>query len=304
MQRPALGVPTPSMRLRLPCLHALALLRLASGQKVGAQEVLAELNSVIPRMCDAARSTPTELQACADATRFQSALREAGQRLSPADTDAWSVLEGEELRRHPDPLGALQRGEVPAVMLRRFLPENELRTMLTRMAQLTVRIFACRYSENINGSVFAKGKSARAVRKISNESVCVDLNRRSADAELAWPHWCTLLAHVEHDCDLRPDLAEMTECVALRSHHPVFDRCRHDMGRRPRRTTFTRLRQDKVVKAAAREFGMKLYGNLGGPKNKFMRSAGRPISRISRCLAGRCCVSWGCRGGHTHERSG
>ena len=255
-------------------LHILALLRLVSSQTIGSEQVLTQLKTIIPRMCDATRSKPIELQACADSKRFQSALQESGHRLSPAESDPWDVLEGEALRRHPDPLGALQRGEVPAVMLRGFLPEDELRMMRTRMAQLTVRIFACRYSANINGSVFANGRSARAVRKISNESVCVDLNKRSADADLAWPHWCTLLAHVEHDCEHRPELAEVSECVALRSRHPVFDRCRHDIGRRPRRTTFTRLRQDKVVRQAAREFGSKLYGNLGGPKQKFMRSAG------------------------------
>lgn len=269
-------------------LHALALLRLAAGQSVASEHVLSLLTTIVKRMCDESRATPSDVQACTDAMRFQSALAESGHRLSPPEADPWGVLEGEALRRHQDPLGALQRGEVPAIMLRGFLPEDELHIMLTRMAQLTVRIFACRYSENITGAAFSAGGSARALRKISNDTDCLDLNRRSATADLAWPHWCTLLAHVEHDCNHRAEVARVPECVLLRSHHPVFDRCRHDQGRRPRRTTFTRLRQDKVVRSAAREFGSKLYGNLfPAAKSRFMRSAGA-IDALHELMARGC----------------
>ena len=233
-------------------------------------QLATQLHPVVERLCDASRTTEDSRQACMDVARFHRALGESGHLTS---SDGWQVLEGEALRQHADPLGALQRGEVPAVMLRRFVPPDELRRMLTRMAQMTVRFFTCRFGSNISAAVATSNRASRAARIKSNDDTCLELNRISATASLAWPHWCTLLSHVEHDCMHLGQAADSPECLALRSRHPVFDRCNYDYGRK-RRTHFTRLRVDRVVRLAAREFGQKLYGNLQpASKPRFMRSA-------------------------------
>ena len=119
-----------------------ALLRLVCAP-VGMESVRTTLKATVKRMCSASRTqNATSQQACVDASRFQKALGEAGRQLSVADDEPWPVLEGDALLRHPDPLGALQRGEVPAVMLRKFVPADELRHMLSKkVAQLTKVIF-------------------------------------------------------------------------------------------------------------------------------------------------------------------
>jgi len=142
------------------------------------------------------------------------------------------------------------------------------------MARTTMRIFSCRFPLNVSGRALVQGRS-RALRIHSNDSDCLQLNQHAGTALLAWPHWCTLLSHAEHDCAqaLQPGASERPECLAMRSRHPVFDRCRYDYGRK-RKTSFQRLRTDKVVRLAAREFGQKLYGNLQpSSKPKFMRAA-------------------------------
>ena len=207
------------MRLLLVSLGMLV--RRAPAQRQGeVRQLSRRLETVVEEMCGAARSSATERQACIDAKRFQHALSESGSWLSPDATDPWQVLEGEALRRHPDPLGALQRGEVPAVMLRGFVPRAELDHILARMAQLVVRIFTCRFPTTISKDVFAKRKT-RMHRIISNDSHCVELNKQSSVAALAWPHWCTLLVHLEHDCTLVGAAANTAECAALRAGHPL-----------------------------------------------------------------------------------
>lgn len=273
----------------LRALASMLLLRLVRATMHATEGVRGIVSAAVVRMCDGARTAHADgKQACADATRFEGALSESGRRLSPAEADPWPVLEGEALRQHPDPLGALQRGEVPALMLRSFVPRGDLRTMLTRMAQLTVRMFACRFSVNVSATDLLR--KSRALRRDSNDSFCLALNRHAAAAQLSWPHWCTLLANVEHDCAQQlaaADGDELPECAALRARHPVFHRCRHDYGR-ARRTTFTRLRVDRVVRLAAREFGQKLYGNLQpASKRRFMQGAGA-INALHELLARGC----------------
>ena len=79
--------------------------------------------------------------------------------------------------------------------------------------------------------------------------------------------------HAPQGAHDREDHEAARQIVELRARHPVFDRCRYDIGRQ-RKKTFTRLKTDRVVRLAAKEFGQKLYGNLQ-PQNKFrfMRSA-------------------------------
>ena len=265
--------------LLLGWLHA----RIVRGPTVAMNELATQLQSAVQRMCGAGRKRPAEKQACLDATRFQRAAAEWGSRLSPAADDPWQVLEGKALRRHPDPLGALQRGEVPALMLRGFVPPRELERMLRRMAQMTMRIFSCRFPTNVSTRAIASISAARAVRRVSNDSFCRELNVHSAHAMLAWPHWCALLSHVEHDCAAAVAAAKRSgardggddrpECVALRSKHPVFERCRRDYGRKRRTINVNKLKTDGHVRLAAREFGSKLYGNLQpASKHRFMRT--------------------------------
>ena len=269
-------------------LELLAFLPLARAPTVAIRSLATQLTSVVERMCASTRATPYEKQACIDASRFQAALNEAGHRLSPAEDDPWRVLEGDALKRHPDPLGALQRGEVPAVMLRRFVPAEELDKMLSRMAAMTVRMFTCRFrADNVTAGAFRSAKRMRALRITSNDSVCVALNRHAQTATLTWPHWCALLSHVEHDCATAGAGRRVPECGLFSSNHPVFERCRYDYGH-IRKKTFVRLRTDRVVKLAAREFGQKLYGNLF-PKSreKFMGGAAA-INALHEMMAAGC----------------
>ena len=233
--------------------------------------------SSVERLCSS--NTPESMQGCNDARRFQTALAESGRRLSPAEDEPWDVLEGDALKAHSDPLGALQRGEVPAIALRSFVPNSELSRMLSRMAQMTMRIFSCRFPTTIDPNAARSLKLARSYRISSNDSYCAELNRHAGAGALAWPHWCTLLVNVAHDCENINFATEPPECKALRQNHPVFQRCLYDYGNgqysKARKKIWRKiLTADTVVKAAAREFGQKLYGNLqNGAKRKFMRSA-------------------------------
>ena len=97
-------------------------------------------------LCDSA-GTGTKKDAtkrdvtCRHGLRFKRALAEAGSRLTHLQPgERWEPLEGEALRRHPDPMGALQRGEVPALMVRGLIPKAELTRMLDRMAAFAQRL--------------------------------------------------------------------------------------------------------------------------------------------------------------------
>lgn len=267
-----------------------------ASRDVHVEDVRAAISSAITRLCDGSRSgTADQQQACLDAQRFAKALDESGHRLSPKEEDAWAVLEGDALKRHPDPLGALQRGEVPAIALRHFIPDSELSHMLSRMAQMTLRIFSCRFPANLDPSKVRTVRGARELRVDSNDSYCRELNSHSSQAALAWPHWCTLLTNVAHDCERRAgeggsgsrEAVSRPECEAFSKRHPVFERCLYDYGKR-RKIRARIIRKDQIIKAAAHEFGQKLYGNLQkGSKRKFMRGA-QSVDALYELLARGC----------------
>lgn len=58
----------------------------------------------------------------------------AAEPLPMPQAKLWAPLEGQALSSHPDPLGALQRGEVPALVIRGLLGKEDLQAMYTRMA--------------------------------------------------------------------------------------------------------------------------------------------------------------------------
>lgn len=259
------------------------------------------VRAAVDALCSRDRNSPRERQACTDAKRFIEALLDSGRRLAPNYDDPWQVLEGQALRLHPDPLGALQRGEVPAIALRRFVSDKELSGMLSRMAQLTMKMFTCRYPVNIDlKTALATGK-LRKMKINSNETICKQLNEHTGAAKLGWPNWCTLLANAAHDCEYERlsssgAQAASPECTALRSGHPVFQRCRYDRGRKKlkeeeRRKLDTPLGQekragpiDKINHGAAHEFGQKLYGNLyAAHKAKFMRGTAS-VNQLHRLM--------------------
>ena len=232
------------------------------------------LGLAIERICQA-----KQLQACKDARRFETALAESGHRLVPDDQQSWSVLEGEALKRPSDPLGALQRGEIPAIALRKFVPGHELRHMQSRMAQMTLRIFSCRFPVNMDPKAVRSVRSAREHRITSNDSHCAELNRHTSQAALTWAHWCTLLTNVAHDCNRSIAYQQiekhnqLPECQAFFAGHPVYERCLYVYGKK-RKARIKALRQDHTTTSSAYEFGQKLYGNLQeGAKYKFMRGA-------------------------------
>lgn len=76
-------------------------------------------------------------QQCKAAKAYEVALQESGQRLVIPSNAPWLPIEGTSaadiLRQHPDPLGALQRAEVPYVMLRGAVPPPALNEMAARM---------------------------------------------------------------------------------------------------------------------------------------------------------------------------
>ena len=98
---------------------------------------------------------PQELYpgACEDVAWLRGALVEAvgtnrdiqemnGRRVGGATMTlppVWAPLEGSELKDHPDPLGALQRNEVPALILRGLVPEVGMHQMRHRVASMAVR---------------------------------------------------------------------------------------------------------------------------------------------------------------------
>ena len=238
------------------------------------------IGSAIAQICSPIPSaSPARMQACQDARRFEAALAESGHRLMAEDHESWRVLEGDALKHHLDPLGALQRGEVPAIALRQFVPAGELAHMQSRMAQMTLKIFSCRFPVNMDPRAVRSVRSAREHRITSNDSYCAELNRHTGQAALTWAHWCTLLTNVAHDCNrLRTagragGQAWPPECEAFFSGHPVFERCLYVYGKK-RRGRVKVFRQDHTTTASAYEFGQKLYGNLQtGAKHKFMRGS-------------------------------
>lgn len=189
-------------------------------------------------------------------------MGQPGMRIVPPQAAAWEMLEGEALRRHPDPLGALQRGDVPGLMLRRFVPQSEVDRMLSRMAQMTVKVFTCRFPANTS-ALDVRGRKKRPV--LSTDPHCQELNSLGGTAGLTWVHWCALLTNVRYDCE-RAGRSDTPECMALRTDHPVFGICQK---KRPRN-----IKGYQRAKATSNEFGQKLYGNLNpGNKRTFMRWA-------------------------------
>ena len=100
-------------------------------------------DSCITAHCSGRALDPSKHVACASARRLQAALSDAAsvatrhhQHHRPRHE--WAPLEGrsvdELLRKHPDPLGALQRGDVPALILRGVLGTSDLRSLRQRLA--------------------------------------------------------------------------------------------------------------------------------------------------------------------------
>ena len=220
-------------------------------------QILGELDATVELLCSAARQGPTAAQRCADAKRFRNAMAAPGTRLIPPVARPWRVLEGDELRSHHDPLGALQRGEVPAIMLRGFLPRNEVDHVLARMEQVALQIYGCRFPTNASWRDIRR-RTSRPV--LSTDPECVELNRLGSMANLIWPHWCTLVAHAHDDCD-QSSGRDTPVCKSIRTNHPLFGVCS-----KPARQSLA-----KRKKFTANEFGQKLYGNLKpGSFSKFM----------------------------------
>ena len=72
---------------------------------------------------------------CGVARDLGHSLVEMGEALMVPSGKRWEPLDGvDALREHPDPLGALQRGEVPALVLRGAVPSAALRRLRARMA--------------------------------------------------------------------------------------------------------------------------------------------------------------------------
>ena len=165
--------------------------------------------------------------------------------------------------------------------------------MLSRMAQTTLRIFSCRFPANLDPSKVRTVRGARELRVDSNDSYCRELNSHSSQAALAWPHWCTLLTNVAHDCERRAGEGGSGSRSCLPSRMRALANailCLRGAARLRQATKDPRQdhRKDQIIKAAAHEFGQKLYGNLQkGSKRKFMRGA-QSVDALYELLARGC----------------
>lgn len=233
------------------------------GRPRTAGDVAQKLGPTLARLCNGL-ATPRlgwseKRQACEDTERLQDALAEMGarSRLTHRADEAWEPLEGAALLAHPDPLGALQRGEVPALMLRGLVPPNELQHMLTRMAELGQRRYDCgtgrlsRDSEQC--SVFHGDQSFINSRK----------------------KWCTLLSNLEYDCSRNATAG--ARCGELIGHN-FSAKCREQPSRLP--------------SAQASEFGLKMYGNMQhGMHDQYLRWA-RVVNSLYGAMAEGCVGRW------------
>ena len=178
----------------------------------------------------------------------------------------WEPLEGNRLRSHPDPLGALQRGEVPALLLRGFVPASELAHATTRMQLAAVRM-AWALLNGTGVTVWSKdtasavatvwgGRHAPPLLTQLCGMLAVPLGghpglaekhlraqtKKSKTFKLAEPPMVRLCAEAA--------VAEHPVCRELKAAagaHPLHHVCADDLS------------------LTAFEYGLKLYGNLGGP---------------------------------------
>ena len=87
-------------------------------------------------------------------------------------------------------------------MLRGFLPRSELDHLLSRMAQLTVRIFSCRFPANVTKSNMKSTRAARSLRVNNNsDPFCRELNelsgmQRGQHAAVAY-YWALVVLFIE-----------------------------------------------------------------------------------------------------------
>lgn len=241
-----------------------------------------QLEGVVAQLCSGSPSASSadSQQSCMDARRFRSALGQAGSQLIPSKRVPWDVLEGEALRQHADPLGALQRGEVPALMLRHHVHAREVDRMLSRMAQMALQLFACRFPINATAASIRRHQ----VKLVgSTTPACAELNALAATANIQWSHWCALVMATQQACSqARPDGEARPECEALRANHPIFGLCA-----KPWKAALAKRR-----KYSASEFGQKLYGNLSpGNKRRFMAQA-TGVNALHELLSRGCEGAW------------
>lgn len=203
---------------------------------------------------DAARREVT----CQHGLRFKRALAEvADSRLTHLRPgEVWEPLEGEALRRHPDPMGALQRGEVPALMVRGLIPKAELARMLDRMAA-----FAQRLHEN-GTAVF---NHARLVPKKGM--------------------LCPMVKHLAYDCRGAAECAAarnvslQRHCVRLQKGDRSAADASADSGRRGYR-------------GSSSEFGNKMYNNLQRGTQLAVMKAARGMDALYEHLSRGCDGPW------------
>ena len=213
-------------------------------------------------LCDSA-GTGTKKDAakrdvtCRHGLRFKRALAEAGSRLTHLRPgERWEPLEGEALRRHPDPMGALQRGEVPALMVRGLIPQAELTRMLDRMAA-----FAQRLHEN-GTTVFNQA------RMVPRKGML-----------------CPMVKHLAYDCRGEP------ECAAARNVSLQRHCVRLQKGDRSAAGASADSRLGRY-RGSSSEFGNKMYNNLQRGTQLAVMKASRGMDVLYEHLSRGCSGPW------------
>ncbi len=246
------------------------------GRPRTAGDIAGKLAPAVARLCGGVAlprvGWSAERQACEDAERLQNALAEVGarSRVTHRADEAWEPLEGAALLAHPDPLGALQRGEVPALVLRGLVPPDELRHMLTRMAEFGQRRYDC-------------ARSANGLERTSPQ--CALFFRGDMSFLNSRKHWCTLLSNLAYDCGR--NATANPRCKELVGHE-FAAKCHggKELGKA------APVEEGGARPSLANEFGLKMYSNMQhGNHDRYLRHA-HAINTLYNSMAEGCVGRW------------
>ena len=246
-------------------------------------------------------------QGCSDARRLVQALDELGKNASlshvPGGPNAslagqlpvssWVPLEGDALRRHRDPLGALQRGEVPAIILRSFVPHDELQELLERMQRNALQLTeGCELVDTGQGGAASR---AAVADPFSSTLKC----KKNGEAQPS-VQWCAILWDLIHDCNVSsshssevPVESGANETFASRRRRrPSHSRCAASQLIGHSHDLMELCRRAYATQREALEFGLKLYGRLPTrgarrPFEAYMRQA-RAVGQLYDALSRGC----------------
>ena len=160
------------------------------------------VDAIYERMCSAFRGEARQGEKsdwqCAELVQMRRSLAQMGRSRVPPHR-MWQPLEGSStediLRQNSDPLGALQRGEIPAIIVRAVLPPAKLRALLLRISGFASSFGRCLP----NGSCRSGWNYAcSAACNTSSASFCAECDR---EVEMTLSRVCALHLAAEELAD-------------------------------------------------------------------------------------------------------